>query len=241
MCWAQATPSSTAGVCHCTHLSNMSSSGWLLYWLSSTPDWGLQFLSPCIQISCIPQVEHHEPEEQMLFCLGNVTYLLDVTPSNPCTATPIVTNSFNLNYSSSKIWLLSNIQQCAVSPSPTSLNTTCSDPHTQWAWEGTITGGNPARREGVPDLQGGRVGGGGEEVAERPWRRDWEGNGHDRGRPYSPSMYSVALVTVSVAFLCLSCVVGSWFPHWPWALHCQNKHVHEYLDANPCVLRSACW
>ena len=31
----------------------------------------------------IPQAEQHEPEGQMLFCLGNVTYLLHVTPSNP--------------------------------------------------------------------------------------------------------------------------------------------------------------
>ena len=30
-----------------------------------------------------PQMEQHEPEGQMLFHLGNVTYLLDVTPSNP--------------------------------------------------------------------------------------------------------------------------------------------------------------
>ena len=29
-----------------------------------------------------PQTEQHEPEGQMLFCLGNVTNLLDVTPSN---------------------------------------------------------------------------------------------------------------------------------------------------------------
>ena len=33
--------------------------------------------------SYIPQTEQHEPEGRMLFCLGNVTYLLDVTPSNP--------------------------------------------------------------------------------------------------------------------------------------------------------------
>ena len=30
--------------------------------------------------SYIPQTEQHEPE---VFRLGNVTYLLDVTPSNP--------------------------------------------------------------------------------------------------------------------------------------------------------------
>ena len=30
--------------------------------------------------SCIPQSEQYE---RVLFCLGNVTYLLDVTPSNP--------------------------------------------------------------------------------------------------------------------------------------------------------------
>ena len=33
--------------------------------------------------SYIPQTEQHEPEGRMLFHLGNVTYLLDVTPSNP--------------------------------------------------------------------------------------------------------------------------------------------------------------
>ena len=33
--------------------------------------------------SYIPQTEQHEPEGQMLFCLGNVINLLDVTPSNP--------------------------------------------------------------------------------------------------------------------------------------------------------------
>ena len=32
--------------------------------------------------SYIPQTEQHEPEGRMLFCLGNVTHLLDVTPSN---------------------------------------------------------------------------------------------------------------------------------------------------------------
>ena len=36
-------------------------------------------------------------------------------------------------------------------------------------WEGTITGGSPARGEGVPDLQGGRVGGGGEKAMKRVW------------------------------------------------------------------------
>ena len=33
--------------------------------------------------SYIPQTEQHEPEGQMLFRLGNVTDLLDVTPNNP--------------------------------------------------------------------------------------------------------------------------------------------------------------
>ena len=33
--------------------------------------------------SYIPQMEQGELEEQMLFHLENVTYLLDVTPSNP--------------------------------------------------------------------------------------------------------------------------------------------------------------
>ena len=33
--------------------------------------------------SNIPQMEQREPEGQMVFHLGNVTYLLDVTPRNP--------------------------------------------------------------------------------------------------------------------------------------------------------------
>ena len=33
--------------------------------------------------SYIPQTEQHEHKRRMLFQLGNVTYLLDVTPSNP--------------------------------------------------------------------------------------------------------------------------------------------------------------
>ena len=33
--------------------------------------------------SNIPQTEQHDSERQMLFFFGNVTYLLDVTPSNP--------------------------------------------------------------------------------------------------------------------------------------------------------------
>ena len=33
--------------------------------------------------NCIPQTEQHEPEGRMLFHLGNVTYLLDVIPTNP--------------------------------------------------------------------------------------------------------------------------------------------------------------
>ena len=33
--------------------------------------------------SYIPQTEQHEPEGRMLFCLGNVTNLLDGNPSNP--------------------------------------------------------------------------------------------------------------------------------------------------------------
>ena len=36
-----------------------------------------------IRNSYIPQMEEHEPEGRILFRLGNVTYLLDVTPSNP--------------------------------------------------------------------------------------------------------------------------------------------------------------
>ena len=37
----------------------------------------------CQHNSYIPQIEQYDPERRMLFCLGNVTYLLDVTPSNP--------------------------------------------------------------------------------------------------------------------------------------------------------------
>ena len=33
--------------------------------------------------SYIPQMVQHEPEGRMLFCLGNITNLLDVTPRNP--------------------------------------------------------------------------------------------------------------------------------------------------------------
>ena len=51
-------------------------------------------------------MEQREPEGQMLFCLGNVTYLLDGTASNIITST--------LCYSSSKIWLLSNMQQTII-------------------------------------------------------------------------------------------------------------------------------
>ena len=36
-----------------------------------------------VNSSYIPQTEQHEPEGRMLFHLGNVTDLLDVTPSNP--------------------------------------------------------------------------------------------------------------------------------------------------------------
>ena len=43
----------------------------------------------------------------------NITYLLDVTPSNPLPHSLSPTHS-NLCYSSSKIWLLSNIQQVCM-------------------------------------------------------------------------------------------------------------------------------
>ena len=42
----------------------------------------------CMQVwvyvnnSYIPQTDQHEPTGRMVFRLGNVTYLLDVTPSN---------------------------------------------------------------------------------------------------------------------------------------------------------------
>ena len=36
-----------------------------------------------VNSSYIPQMEQHEPEGRMLLSLGNVTYWLDVTPSNP--------------------------------------------------------------------------------------------------------------------------------------------------------------
>ena len=35
------------------------------------------------QIAYIPQMEQHLSEEQMMFCADSVTYLLDVTPSEP--------------------------------------------------------------------------------------------------------------------------------------------------------------
>ena len=77
--------------------------------------------------SYIPQTEQHSPLGFMLFCLGNVTYLLDVTLAthchthyhlnpliiikthyhqNPLSSTPIST----MCYSNTSIWLLSNIQ-----------------------------------------------------------------------------------------------------------------------------------
>ena len=45
----------------------------------------ITYIHACIltNSSYIPQTEQHEPEGQMLFHLGNVTNLLDVTPSNP--------------------------------------------------------------------------------------------------------------------------------------------------------------
>ena len=41
------------------------------------------FSNSIIIHNSISQMEQHEPEGQMLFCLGNMTYLLAVTPSNP--------------------------------------------------------------------------------------------------------------------------------------------------------------
>ena len=62
-----------------------------------------------VYISYIPQTEQHEPEGWMLFCLGNVTNLLDVTVTlgTQYYHPPILPSC----YLSSKIWLLSNIQQ----------------------------------------------------------------------------------------------------------------------------------
>ena len=60
-----------------------------------------------VQNSYIPQTEQHEHKGQRLFCLGNASYLLDVTPSN-LQPNPIITYDFTLCYSSSKIWLLSH-------------------------------------------------------------------------------------------------------------------------------------
>ena len=58
--------------------------------------------------SYIPQMEQHEPKGQMLFHLGNVTYLLDVAPSNPL---PHPLSPPPIPLQDHKIWLLSNIQQ----------------------------------------------------------------------------------------------------------------------------------
>ena len=58
--------------------------------------------------SYIPQTEQHEPEGQMLFCLGNVINLLDVTPSNPM---PHPLHLHPSHFVRSKMWLLSNIQK----------------------------------------------------------------------------------------------------------------------------------
>ena len=58
--------------------------------------------------SYISQMEQHEPEGRMLICLGNVTYLLNVAPSNPLPH-PLSPPPF-----SSKILLLGNIQQSRI-------------------------------------------------------------------------------------------------------------------------------
>jgi len=58
--------------------------------------------------SYISQREQHEPEGRMLICLENVTYLLDVAPSNPLPH-PLSPPPF-----SSKILLLGNIQQSRI-------------------------------------------------------------------------------------------------------------------------------
>ena len=64
-----------------------------------------------------PTSKLHFPKKLMLLCLGNVTflgnitYLLDVTPQQPA-ATSIY--HFHLCYSRSKIWLLSNIYPIAI-------------------------------------------------------------------------------------------------------------------------------
>ena len=61
--------------------------------------------------SYIPLTEQHELKEQMLFHLGNVTYLLHVTPSNPL---PHPLSPLPIPLRSLKIWLLSNIQQAYI-------------------------------------------------------------------------------------------------------------------------------
>ena len=107
--------------------------------------------------------EQHEPERQMLFCLGNVTYLLGVTPSNLLPHPWIITFTHStLCYSNSKIWLLSNIQQKLVhQPScwppekhgPATLPTT-GPMMEDWVGSGdTVVGGAIE-----PDMQMGKVG-----------------------------------------------------------------------------------
>ena len=57
---------------------------------------------------CTCHSKQHEPEGQILFCLGGVTYLLDVAPSNPL---PHPLSPPPIPLQDHKIWLLSNIQQ----------------------------------------------------------------------------------------------------------------------------------
>ena len=59
-------------------LSNMTNLIWLLGYKKLTRPMRFQTANN----SYIPQTEQHEPEGRMLFCLGNLTNLLDVTPSN---------------------------------------------------------------------------------------------------------------------------------------------------------------
>ena len=40
------------------------------------------YACPLYAYNCILQIEQHEPKGQTLFCLGNVTKMFDVTPSN---------------------------------------------------------------------------------------------------------------------------------------------------------------
>ena len=51
-------------------------------YLTISPRLQLSKVADYSQLIYIPQMEQHLPEERMLFCVGSVTYLLDVTTSN---------------------------------------------------------------------------------------------------------------------------------------------------------------